>query len=227
MYIGTLSFCISLSCAPLSVSLIRAFGHRGFRIVGLAGTGVLTISALGSSFIQDPAWLFLTHSIMYGVGSSMIYMASSLVIGDYFQKDHKYHVLATSILLCGYPIGWWWTSHVTSILTMKNIIEGSSTRSDPCDLFHVHIHLGMFILSYGSGLHSSCEPNNRKFAYIRANTGKSKVSVYTFLLNARMVFQSMTWWLWFSIRVRNLSKDATQSDGGKVAPTPHAISVTR
>ncbi len=50
-------------------------------------------------------WMFLTHSILYGFGSSLTYMASSLVIGEYFDKDHKYHVLATSILLCGYPIG--------------------------------------------------------------------------------------------------------------------------
>ncbi len=50
-------------------------------------------------------WLFLTHSLMYGVGSSLVYMASSLVIGEYFDDNHKYHVLATSILLCGYPIG--------------------------------------------------------------------------------------------------------------------------
>jgi len=104
-WIGTLSFCISLSCAPLSVGFIRMFGHRGFRISGLLGTGILTISCIGSSFVQTPEWLFLTHSAGYGFGSSLIYMASSLVIGDHFQKDHKYHVLATSILLCGYPIG--------------------------------------------------------------------------------------------------------------------------
>jgi len=104
-WIGTLSFCISLSCAPLSVGFIRMFGHRGFRVSGLLGVGVLTISCIGSSFVKTPEWLFLTHSAMYGFGSSLIYMASSLVIGDYFQKDHKYHVLATSILLCGYPIG--------------------------------------------------------------------------------------------------------------------------
>ena len=104
-WIGTLSFCISLSCAPLSVGFIRMFGHQGFRVSGLLGTGILTISCIGSSFVRTPEWLFLTHSLMYGFGSSLIYMASSLVIGDYFQKDHKYHVLATSILLCGYPIG--------------------------------------------------------------------------------------------------------------------------
>lgn len=104
-WIGTLSFCISLSCAPLSVSFIRWFGHRGFRVSGLLGTVILTVSCLGSSFVRTPEWLFVTHSLMYGVGSSLIYMASSLVIGDYFTKDHKYHVLATSILLCGYPVG--------------------------------------------------------------------------------------------------------------------------
>ena len=60
---------------------------------------------MSSSFVRGLEWMFLTHSILYGIGSSLIYMASSLVIGEYFDKDHKYHVLATSILLCGYPIG--------------------------------------------------------------------------------------------------------------------------
>ncbi|ESO07035.1 hypothetical protein HELRODRAFT_171077 [Helobdella robusta] len=60
---------------------------------------------MASSFVNNLEWLFFTHSLLYGMGSSLIYMASSLVIGEHFGKDHKYHVLATSILLCGYPIG--------------------------------------------------------------------------------------------------------------------------
>ena len=64
-----------------------------------------SVSCMSSSFVRGLEWMFLTHSILYGIGSSLIYMASSLVIGEYFDKDHKYHVLATSILLCGYPIG--------------------------------------------------------------------------------------------------------------------------
>ena len=105
-WIGTLSFCVSLTCAPLSVGFIRSLGTiHGYRVCGLLGTGVLAASCIGSSFVQQPEWLFLTHSLLYGAGSSLVYMASSLVIGDHFRKDHKYHVLATSILLCGYPLG--------------------------------------------------------------------------------------------------------------------------
>ena len=63
------------------------------------------MSCLCSSFVQTLEWMFLTHSLLYGIGSSLLYMASSLIIGEYFDKNHKYHVLATSILLCGYPIG--------------------------------------------------------------------------------------------------------------------------
>ncbi|ELT90070.1 hypothetical protein CAPTEDRAFT_218721 [Capitella teleta] len=104
-WIGTLSFCISLSCAPVSVAFIRTLRHRGYRWSGLIGTLILAASCLGSSFVPNLEWMFFTHSLLYGVGSSLIYMASSLLIGEYFDKDHKYHVLATSILLCGYPIG--------------------------------------------------------------------------------------------------------------------------
>jgi MFS family permease len=87
------------------VAFIRSLLHRGYRWSGWIGTVILAASCLGSSFVQTLEWMFFTHSLLYGVGSSLIYMASSLVIGEYFDKDHKYHVLATSILLCGYPIG--------------------------------------------------------------------------------------------------------------------------
>ena len=70
-----------------------------------AGTLVLSLSCLCSSFVGTLEWMFLTHSLLYGIGSSLLYMASSLIIGEYFNKHHKYHVLATSILLCGYPVG--------------------------------------------------------------------------------------------------------------------------
>jgi len=105
-WIGTLSFCVSLTCAPLSVGFIRSLGSmNSYRISGLLGTGLLTVSCVGSSFVRQPEWLFLTHSLLYGLGSSLIYMSSSLVIGDHFRKDHRHRVLATSILLCGYPLG--------------------------------------------------------------------------------------------------------------------------
>lgn len=104
-WIGTLSFCISLSMAPVSVAFIRCLRYRGYRWGGIIGTVVLAVSCLASSLVPKVEWMFLTHSLLYGAGSSLLYMASSLVIGEYFDKDHKYHVLATSILLCGYPVG--------------------------------------------------------------------------------------------------------------------------
>ncbi len=104
-WIGTLSFCISLSCAPITVAFIRKLKYKGYKWGGMLGVIILTVSCLSSSFVRGIEWMFLTHSLLYGVGSSLVYMASSLVIGEYFDKDHRYHVLATSILLCGYPIG--------------------------------------------------------------------------------------------------------------------------
>ena len=78
-----------------------------------AGTLVLSLSCLCSSFVGTLEWMFLTHSLLYGVGSSLLYMASSLIIGEYFDKNHKYHVLATSILLCGYPVGKYFSKNHT------------------------------------------------------------------------------------------------------------------
>ena len=107
--IGTLSFTISMTLAPLTVGIIRFFqqpGSRGpYRISLIFGVCLLTLSAFFSSIVSVPEWLFLSHSIFYGLGSSFIFMTSSLVIGEWFNKLHKHHVLATSILLCGYPVG--------------------------------------------------------------------------------------------------------------------------
>ncbi|XP_074641403.1 monocarboxylate transporter 13-like, partial [Tubulanus polymorphus] len=104
-WIGTLSFTVSLSFSPVTVLLIRYIGFGAYRIVAFAGVIILCVSTLASSFVATLEWMFLTHSILYGVGSSFTLMTSSLVIGDYFDKHHKNHVLATSILLCGYPVG--------------------------------------------------------------------------------------------------------------------------
>ena len=121
-WIGTLSFCISLSMAPVSVSFIRCLRYRGYRWGGIIGTVVLAVSCLSSSLVPKVEWMFLTHSLLYGVGSSLLYMASSLVIGEYFDKDHKYHVLATSILLCGYPVGEYYIS-----TCVHSIIKGTGS----------------------------------------------------------------------------------------------------
>lgn len=104
-WIGTASFTVSLCFSPVSVAFIRVVGHHGYRIIGVLGVVTLTTSCLASSMVQSLEWMFLTHSFLYGVGSSFLYMASSLIIGEYFDKEHKHHVLATSILLCGYPVG--------------------------------------------------------------------------------------------------------------------------
>ena len=114
-WIGTLSFTVSLVSAPLSVALIRWIGYGGYRKVALVGCLILSISCVASSMVIKIEWMFLSHSFLYGVGSSMLLMSSSLIIGEYFDKEHKRHVLATSILLCGYPVGELLTYYMGSI----------------------------------------------------------------------------------------------------------------
>jgi len=125
---------VSLTFAPLSVGVIRSLGsNHAYRAAGLLGTGILTVSCIGSSFVEQPEWLFLTHSLMYGIGSSLVYMTSSLVIGDHFRKHHKHHVLATSILLCGYPLG------STSLFSLNSVIQNHAN-------FHNNI-IGIYCMS--------------------------------------------------------------------------------
>ncbi|OAF71451.1 hypothetical protein A3Q56_00770 [Intoshia linei] len=103
-WVGTLSFAVSLCLSPLTVFIIRKMGKNAYQRSTIIGTIILSASCMFSSIIYTFEWIFLTHSVMYGIGSSIIYMSTSLLIGEYFDRNHRYHVLATSILLCGYPL---------------------------------------------------------------------------------------------------------------------------
>ena len=129
--IGTLSFTISMSFAPLTTLIIRLLSSDGefapksgsssegrsdsdrdkwnaFRLAAGAGTLLLTCSALLSASVTSPDWLLATHALLFGAGSSLLYLSSSLLVSRYFPRSHSKHVLATSLLLAGYPLGVCW-----------------------------------------------------------------------------------------------------------------------
>lgn len=120
-----------MSCAPLTALFIRLLSsdteygsERGsiikdrtesarivihkwnsFRLAAGAGTLLLTCSAFLSASVKSPDWLIATHAVLFGAGSSLLYLSSSLLVSRHFPRSHAKHVLATSLLLAGYPIG--------------------------------------------------------------------------------------------------------------------------
>ena len=119
-----------MSFAPLTTLIIRLLSSDGefesnngtsseersgsvkvwnaFRLAAGAGTLLLTCSALLSASVTSPDWLLATHALLFGAGSSLLYLSSSLLISRYFPRSHSKHVLATSLQLAGYPLGVCW-----------------------------------------------------------------------------------------------------------------------
>ncbi|GAA37003.2 monocarboxylate transporter 9 [Clonorchis sinensis] len=78
--------------------------NRPYRfIMFLAGVTIFT-SCMTSASVPDPGYLFLTHTILHGIGSTLVLCGCSLVTGDYFDKTHRFHVLATAFVSGG-PYG--------------------------------------------------------------------------------------------------------------------------
>ncbi|CAI2733443.1 unnamed protein product [Schistosoma spindalis] len=65
------------------------------------GALFILLACITSSFVPNPHWLFLTHTILHGIGSSLILSTSSLIVNDYFNKNHPYHILATTLVSGG------------------------------------------------------------------------------------------------------------------------------
>nr|AKN21498.1 slc16a-3 [Schmidtea mediterranea] len=85
---------------------ITSFVHRNrsYQKGMLAASILVFCSCMLTSFVTNAAELFITHTVLHGIGSAFILSTSALIIGEYFDKNHRYHVLATS-LTTGGPYG--------------------------------------------------------------------------------------------------------------------------
>ena len=109
-WVASISFGLTFVLSPLSSSLCKKFGCKAVTTVGgiLVGTGLLL-----SSFVDSIFRMYVTYSFLFGLGSSMCYVSSVLVIGEYFNKNL---VLANGIGLAGAGVGTITLSPVLSLL---------------------------------------------------------------------------------------------------------------
>ena len=146
---------------PLPTVIIRRFGMKGYMICSLSGTLILTFSCLTSSVVDDISWLFLTFSFLNGLGSSLIFISSTLVVSEYFPPDHKYHLLATSLFQCTYPTSEW--NH-----TMVSCASNSSLK----EIFKL---LSKTFFRSNSGFHAFlCVDHQNLFVEGRIRSSRSK-----------------------------------------------------
>ncbi|XP_072032729.1 monocarboxylate transporter 2-like [Amphiura filiformis] len=99
-WIGGLAFGIMFAASPISTGLFKRFGHR---IIAIIGTILCSIGLLASSFVPSPHLLFLTYSILMGVGSNFIDNTTLNLVGSYFPRKNS--ARSTCFATLGWSIG--------------------------------------------------------------------------------------------------------------------------
>ena len=88
-------------CAPLSTSLSERLGCR---VVTISGGLTCILAMVLSSFYTSILHLYLTHGVLWGVGLSLSYFPSFLIVVQHF-KNSKRLSLATGIVTFGGSLG--------------------------------------------------------------------------------------------------------------------------
>ena len=98
-WVGSLAMAMVNFSGLVSGALIKRFGCRVTSSLG----GFLCALSLGlSSLAKNILTLFLTYSVLYGLGTSCVFSASLNIINKYFNKRRS---MATGIVACGQGVG--------------------------------------------------------------------------------------------------------------------------
>lgn len=98
-WVASISLGLTFVFSPLSSFLCKRFGCKAVTTLGgiLVGVGLLL-----SSFVDSIFRMYVTYSFLFGLGSSMCYVSSVLVLSGYFSKNL---VVANGIGLAGAGVG--------------------------------------------------------------------------------------------------------------------------
>lgn len=99
-WIGDSYAAVGYLTTTISTALIIYF-HRRYRVFQFIGACFILVACVSSAYVSSAHWLFLTHTVFHGIGSSLILSVVGLVIGEHFDINHKYHILATTLVSGG------------------------------------------------------------------------------------------------------------------------------
>lgn len=99
--------------APVYLIIINRFGARISFTVGMI---LSCISLFLTSFVTTEHVLFFTYSIPFGVGSSLTMFVGTMLTGQYFPPDNKFHILSTVLISLGFPLGFLVLNPLTEVL---------------------------------------------------------------------------------------------------------------
>lgn len=98
-WVGSMAIGLTFLLGPLAIYVCS---HCGCRIATCTGSLIVIISVFLASIINDMKWMYLAFSVLNGLGSSLLYFSSLVVLIEYF---HKHLSLANGIVLSGSGIG--------------------------------------------------------------------------------------------------------------------------
>ncbi|XP_032238505.2 monocarboxylate transporter 10 [Nematostella vectensis] len=96
---GTLSFTLIYLFGPLVAVLCRRYGCR---VITCCGAFLAALGLLMTSYVTQLSLLFVTYGVTWGLGASMSYFGSLLVLNSYFDKRLS---LAYGVALAGAGVG--------------------------------------------------------------------------------------------------------------------------
>ncbi|KAA3678513.1 uncharacterized protein DEA37_0008634 [Paragonimus westermani] len=99
-WIGDSYAALGYLTTSLSTSLILATGRR-FWVSQMFGAIAILLACITSAYVPNPHWLFITHTILHGIGSSLVLSTAGLVVNEHFDENHRYHILATTLVSGG------------------------------------------------------------------------------------------------------------------------------
>ena len=99
-WIGDSYAAVGYMTSGLSIAVILFFKRR-YGLFQFIGAVWILISCITSSLVPNPHWLFLTHTLFHGIGSSLILAVVGLIVNEHFDNSHPYHLLATTLISGG------------------------------------------------------------------------------------------------------------------------------
>ena len=96
-WIGSTACGLSGITGPLTSWILSQFGGR---LAVTVGCLLCSISLLMSSFVTRIEFLFISFSLMFGFGNSLIYTTSICCLGDNFERFLHLHACVRIVCVC-------------------------------------------------------------------------------------------------------------------------------
>ena len=98
-YIGSMGFGMNFFFGPFTSALCDRYGCRVVAMIG----GIISVSAMcATSFVSSLVPIYLTYSVLWGLGSSMSFVPTFIMIDRYFERRRS---LANGLITAGSAVG--------------------------------------------------------------------------------------------------------------------------